>query len=124
MKLLLDTAAFLWWIENPRKVPKDARAAIASPDNEVLLSIVSPWEIAVKASIGKLRTPGDLEAMLPDMGIELLPISLTHVAAVQALPFHHRDPFDRMLIAQARSEQAVVLTSDPMFAKYGVATLW
>ncbi len=124
MRLLLDTSVFLWWIDHPPKLSKPARAAVSDPENQVFLSIVSPWEIAIKSSVGKLRTPGNIAAILPTMGIELLSLSLAHVAAVEILPFHHRDPFDRMLAAQAQAEGAKLVTSDAVFARYGIATLW
>jgi PIN domain nuclease of toxin-antitoxin system len=121
---LLDTSTFLWGMEKSSRVSVAARDALSDTSNRLLLSIASIWEISIKVGLGKLKTPDDFQDVLPKLGVELLPISLQHTAAVRTMPFHHRDPFDRMLVAQARSEQAVVLTSDPMFARYGVATLW
>ncbi|HVV48798.1 MAG TPA: type II toxin-antitoxin system VapC family toxin [Polyangia bacterium] len=124
MRLLLDTHVLIWSLGDPGQLPAATASAIRSGDNEVLVSIVSPWEIAIKKSVGKLRAPGDLEAQLSEKGFDLLPITLRHTGALEVLPFHHRDPFDRTLIAQARTEGLTVVTHDSAFDSYDVETLW
>jgi PIN domain nuclease of toxin-antitoxin system len=109
--------------KSPR-VSVAARGVLNDTANQLVLSIVSIWEVAIKVSLGKLKAPEDIADFLPELGISLLPISLDHVARVRGMPFHHRDPFDRMLVAQAQHEQAAVVTSDPIFARYGVAVVW
>ena|SRR6185437_8975868 len=107
-----------------RLLLRPARAAIAGPDNEVHLSIATAWEIAIKRDLGKLRLPGDVAAALQSEAFELLPIALAHVNALAELPALHRDPFDRMLIAQARSEGMRLVTCDREIARYDVERLW
>src|SRR5437667_12643075 len=103
MQLLLDSHAFLWWVKNDRALKRRARAAIADVDNECFLSHASAWEMAIKASLGKLKLSSPVGQFVLDQcetnNFQLLPITLAHVAAVESLPFHHRDPFDRLLIA-------------------------
>lgn len=128
MRLLLDTHTFLWWVGAGRKLSKKAHAAIASPRNECFVSIASGWEIAIKVSLGKLRIEGALDRFVPEQiganGFRPLPIDLKHTARVAALPFHHRDPFDRLLVAQALEEDLAVVTADPVFARYGPKRIW
>ena len=124
MKLLLDTVAYLWAADASPRLSTSAAEAITNRANLVLFSIASAWEVSIKASLGKLKIVADFEDSLERFGATVLPISLDHTAAVLTLPLHHRDPFDRMLVAQAQRERAVVVTSDPIFAKYGVAVLW
>lgn len=124
MKLLVDTVAYLWAADASPRLSTPAAEAVANRTNILLFSVASAWEISIKAALGKLKIAANFEELLARFGATLLPISLEHTAAVRTLPLHHRDPFDRMLIAQARSEQAVVVTSDPVFARYGVAVLW
>jgi PIN domain nuclease of toxin-antitoxin system len=122
--LLLDTQAFLWWMTGARSLSRPARAAIAAPGNQVHLSIATAWEIAIKRSLGKLRLDGDIGAALESEAFTLLPIALAHVEALRKLPLLHRDPFDRMLIAQARSEGMQLVTCDSEIARYAVDRLW
>lgn len=128
MRLLLDTHVFLWWVEDAPALSRKARAAIANPENQCLLSLASSWEMAIKLSLGKLKLPDAIERFIPEQlavnGFSQLPIDFRHVTRVAALAFHHRDPFDRLLVAQALEEKLPVITSDPRFAKYGVKRIW
>jgi PIN domain nuclease of toxin-antitoxin system len=127
MRLLLDTHVFLWWVADDPRLPPRARRAIADA-GECFLSIASCWEMAIKVSLGKLTLPTTVERFVPLQlaanGIGLLPIDLDHVAHVAVLPFHHRDPFDRLLAAQALLEHLVVVSADPVFRRYGVKRAW
>ena len=128
MRLLLDTHAFLWWVADDASLTATARAAISDPANECLVSAASAWEIAIKASIGKVALPSDPRRFLPEQmaanGFDPLPVSVTHAARVAGLPFHHRDPFDRLLAAQALEERIPIVSADRVFGKYGVKRLW
>jgi PIN domain nuclease of toxin-antitoxin system len=128
VRVLLDTRTFLWWVEDAPILSKEARAAIGNPENERLLSLASCWEMAIKLGLGKLRLPGAIERFIPEQLVanvfRQLPIELRHVARVAVLPFHHRDPFDRLLAAQALEERCVIVSADPIFAKYGVSRIW
>ena len=128
MRVLLDTHAFLWWIDDAPSLSRKARASISSPRNECLLSIASCWEMAIKVSLGKLRLPGVIERFIPEQlaanAFRQLTIEFRHVARVAALPFHHRDPFDRLLAAQAIEEECAIVSADPVFRKYGVKRIW
>lgn len=99
MKLLLDTHVVLWWLDDPNQLSDDARDAIAEPANQVFVSSVVAWEIAIKRSIGKPTAPADIASAIVDSGFDELPVRSDHAWAVESLPNHHRDPFDRMLIA-------------------------
>lgn len=119
--LLLDTHVFLWWrIAAPRIEP--ARKAIAAAD-EVLVSIASGWECAIKISLGRLRLPEPFERGVADSGFTSLPVDCADIAIVATLPWHHRDPFDRMLIAQAMRGGHRLVTADAAFAAYGIPLL-
>jgi len=128
VKLLLDTHAFLWWVGASRELSRKARSAVGSGRNECFVSMASAWEIAIKVSLGSLRVEGALDRFLPEQlaanGFQPLPVDLKHAARVAALPFHHRDPFDRLLVAQALEEELAVVTADPVFARYGVKRVW
>lgn len=120
MSLLLDTHALLWWLRGD-EIDSGAHAAIADPDNLVAVSAVSIWEIAIKESLGKLRVEGgSLFEQLSVSRFESLPITHLHADRAGRLPLHHRDPFDRMLVAQAQIEQLSVVTRDPAFGSYDV----
>ena len=123
MNLLLDTHILLWWLADDPGLSEKQRSAIADPANVVYVSAASAWEIAIKKALGKLIAPSDLGAALIASELEQLPITVTHAEAVGELPPHHRDPFDRMLIAQAGVEDLTVVTGDPMFAQYEVRRL-
>lgn len=118
MRLLLDTHVLIWWDEGAR-VSAAARAAIESAD-QVYVSAVSGWEIALKASLGRLKPTRTVEEAIADSGFEELPVRLRHANALRALPALHRDPFDRMLIAQATSEQLTFVTRDRAIAPYRI----
>jgi PIN domain nuclease of toxin-antitoxin system len=125
VKLLLDGHALLWWLANDRKLSADARRAIADPENAVLVSAATIWELEIKRSLGRLDLGDvDLVAELVEDDFGELPVRGAHAAAAARLPPHHPDPFDRMLIAQAFTEGMVCVTSDPAFAAYDVRTLW
>ena len=128
MRVLLDTQAFLWWIEDAPTLSRKARNAIADPDNECLLSLASCWEMAIKVSLDKLRLPSAVERFIPDQlaanGFRQLEIGFRHVARVATMDFHHRDPFDRLLAAQAIEERCPIVSADPIFRRYGVKRIW
>ena len=128
MRLLLDTHAFLWWIEGAPALGKRAKTAVSSPDNDVFLSIASCWELAIKLSLGKLQLAQRLDRFLPEQlsanGFSVLPVEVKHVSRVATLPFHHRDPFDRLLAAQALEEELAIVSADRVFRNYGVRVVW
>lgn len=120
MKLLLDTHVVLWWLDDPNQLSDDARDAIAEPANQVFVSSVVAWEIAIKRSLGKLTAPPDIASAIVDAGLEELPVKFNHAWAVEALPKHHRDPFDRMLIAQAVAENCTLVSRDTVISAYSI----
>ena len=128
MRFLLDTHVFLWFITDDPRLSGYARTLIEDELNERLLSIASIWEIAIKVSIGKLPLTQSLETFLPDQmrqnGITPLPLELSHVYRVSTLPVHHRDPFDRLLVAQCLIEQLPLLSADQAFDSYGIQRIW
>lgn len=121
MKILLDTHILLWWLMDDSALTTVGRESISDAANTVYVSAASTWEIALKKSLGKLQMPDDLEEVLEQQGFDILNISVAHSLAVEHLPFHHRDPFDRMLIAQAQMEQLIVFTHDKEFEKYDIS---
>ncbi|MGH3680558.1 MAG: type II toxin-antitoxin system VapC family toxin [Natronosporangium sp.] len=123
MRLLLDTHVVLWWLDDRPALGAKARELISVGENDVFVSAITAAEIAIKSSIGKLRVPGDFEQQLDRNEFAPLPLRLHHGLAVEALPLHHRDPFDRLLIAQAQCEELVVMTGDRAFAAYDVRTV-
>jgi PIN domain nuclease of toxin-antitoxin system len=124
MRLLLDTQIFLWSLDQTRRIPASAREVIEAPANSVFVSAAVIWEIAIKASLGRLVMPAAALRRLPDLvdayGFDELPVLARHAAAVHALPWHHRDPFDRLLVAQAREEALTLVTVDPAMRAYDV----
>ena len=128
MTIILDPHTFLWFIAGDKKLSAQARSLIEDPNNRVLLSIVSLWEVVVKASTGKLplsRTFPDLIRQDVDgNGIEVLPTTLAHLEALAVLPLLHRDPFDRLLIAQSISEGIPIVGTDMAFDQYSITRLW
>ncbi len=128
MTALLDTHTFLWWIGDDRRLTTRAREVLADGANVLLFSAASAWEIAIKARLGRLDLPQAPEAFVPEQlalnQIDALPIQLTHALHVYALPDHHRDPFDRMLAAQARIEGVPIVSADPIFDHYNVERVW
>jgi PIN domain nuclease of toxin-antitoxin system len=127
MRLLLDTHTFLWFIEDNPRLSSDARKILESEVN-LLISVASLWEIAIKNSIGKLSLAQPfgtfINSQLETKAIELLPIAITHLAMITTLPIHHRDPFDRLLVAQAMVEQMPIVSMDDKFDPYGIKRLW
>ena len=127
MKLLLDTHAFLWFIAGDDRLSRNARGAMERDDAELFLSAASVWEMAIKASLGRLTLPvsvADTVAEKVEDGFRMLPVEWEHAAAVQELPWHHRDPFDRLLIAQAAAEKMPLVTGDRIFRAYGANIIW
>jgi PIN domain nuclease of toxin-antitoxin system len=128
VKLLLDTHTFLWWVAASDELSRKARSAVGSARNECFVSVASGWEIAIKVSLGRLRIDGALDRFLPEQlaanGFQALAIDFRHTALVATLPFHHRDPFDRLLVAQALEEDLAMVTADPVVVKYGVNRVW
>ncbi len=123
MRLLLDSQVVLWSLQRPERLPAEVVAAITNPVNSVDVSVVSLWELAIKQSIGKLTVDGDLREHLTLQAFSELPVLGDHALAVRDLPVHHRDPFDRLLIAQARCEGLTIVTSDRAFAAYDVPVM-
>lgn len=128
MRVLLDTHALLWFLSDDRRLSRHAHGLITDPTNDVLLSVGSLWEIVIKASLGKLPLPEPFEEVIPAQlkaeRIAVLPIEVPHLAALRRLPLQHRDPFDRLIIAQAMAEGIPVITDDPAFERYGIEVLW
>lgn len=128
MRLLVDSHALLWFDEGNQRLGAKAQAMMSDPWNELLLSTVSIWEIAIKVSLGKLRLLESFDAymqrVIHDNGLVNLPISLDHLKTLLTLPFHHRDPFDRLLISQAMVENMSILSADTLFDKYPITRIW
>jgi PIN domain nuclease of toxin-antitoxin system len=128
VRVLLDTHVLLWWLEDSPRVTALVRRTIEEPRNEVLWSAASTWELAIKISSAKLRLRAPLDEYLPtklrELSIRPLPIEDAHAMGVARLPMHHRDPFDRLLIAQALAERVPIVTSDAQFRRYDVNSLW
>ena len=126
MKALIDTHVFLWGLQHEERLSRRIRTLL--PKAEVWISVASFWEIITKVQVGKLTLPspvGDyLSAKLKANGVLVLPVTLDHVKRVERLPMHHRDPFDRILIAQSLEEKLPLVTSDPLFARYAVHVIW
>ena len=124
--LLLDTHTFLWFVNDPSKLPERVNAAIETADN-VYVSIASFWEMTIKNSLGKLDLPMPISQMMTDceqLEFSILPIKSGHLDKLSKLPFHHRDPFDRLLICQAQEENLKLVTADEIIAEYDVQTFW
>lgn len=128
MRYLLDTHTFIWLDSDPGKLSAKAADFCSNPENQLLLSLASVWEMQIKIQLGKLKLPAPLSTTIEDQqatnGIHLLSIHLAHILELNALPDHHKDPFDRLLIAQARVEKVVFITDDPQIAKYPVTVAW
>jgi PIN domain nuclease of toxin-antitoxin system len=127
VKLLLDTHVLLWCATDPARLRDAERAALEDGANDALISVVTAWEIAIKQSLGKLDLPKPAEQWLPEVlrrtGLEVAELGLPAALRVRALPWHHRDPFDRLLIAQALEESYTLVTHDTAFSAYGVPLL-
>ncbi len=128
MRVLVDTHVFLWWVEGDHALPAKARAALADQDNECLFSLVSAWELAIKAGLGKLKLAIPVRRYVVEHvaanGFRMLDIRMAHIGRVESLAPRHGDPFDRLLIAQALEEKLPVVTADPVFRDYGVKRIW
>jgi PIN domain nuclease of toxin-antitoxin system len=128
VKLLLDTHAFLWWIRDDEALGPRARKAITDQRNQCYLSMASCWEMAIKKSLGKLEIPEPVDGFVAEQVAEnrfsILPIELRHVSHVSRLAFHHRDPFDRLLAAQAFDEGMSIASADRIFQRYGIERIW
>lgn len=120
--MLLDSHVALWWLGDEVWLGNHARSSISTAD-QVFVSVVTPWELGIKGATGKLVLPGDLVPQLLAAGFEMLPISAEHAVSAPALPLHHTDPFDRMLIAQAKNEALTVVTADGQFKLYDVGLI-
>ena len=123
MRYLLDTHALLWALGEPTALSPQTRDIIADPTNLIFVSVASLWECAIKASIGKLDLPDDFFDAINETGYEVLPIQIAHLTRYRSLPMHHRDPFDRILVAQAQAEALTLITRDPEIAKYQIERL-
>jgi PIN domain nuclease of toxin-antitoxin system len=123
-RLLVDTHALLWWLTDDPGLSATARDALADPANDVNVSTASVWEIAIKRALGKLTAPDDLPDHIKGAGFDWLPISSEHAWRVRELPPHHRDPFDRLLVAQSLTEAMPIVSGDARFGAYGVETRW
>ena len=128
MQVLLDTHTFLWFIGDSPQMSAKAQEVIENAANDVLLSIASPWETSIKVSSGKLALDRPVDAFFVDFmrlhRVTLLPITFAHIARVSVLPFHHRDPFDRMLVAQSLTENIPLVSADATLDAYGIIRLW
>lgn len=128
MNLLLDTQAFLWLDSDQARLSSPARQACANSQNMLWLSAASAWEMQIKIALGKLRLARPLAQIITDQqttnGVQVLPVHLAHVLALQDLPPHHKDPFDRLLIAQAKNEGWDIVSRDPEFKAYAVPVIW
>jgi PIN domain nuclease of toxin-antitoxin system len=128
MKFLLDTHAFLWWVTNAEELSNTVREIITDPDNTILFSVASAWEIVIKFRTGKLSLPEEPEIYIPSRlaanQFQGLPIEINHVLQVANLSDYHKDPFDRILIAQSQIEKVPILTRDNLIIQYQVMTIW
>ncbi len=128
MRLLLDTHTFLWWAGEPERLSDRVRTLLNDPATVLLLSVISLWEIQIKAQIGKLTLKTPLQTLVENQQrvnqIEILTVEFAHVLALDAIPMHHKHPFDRMLIAQATVEQAVLASNDTLFNRYPIRVVW
>jgi len=124
MKLLLDTHIFIWWADQPERLSPDALSALEDEANELLLSVASVWEMQIKIQLGKLKLSLPLKELVKNQqetnDLTVSPVALPHVLALDALPFHHKDPFDRLLIAQSIAEGLTIVTADSQFSAYSV----
>ena len=127
MKLLLDTHIFIWWADQPERLSPDALSALEDEANELLLSVASVWEMQIKIQLGKLKLSLPLKELVKNQqdtnDLRVSPVALTHVLALDSLPFHHKDPFDRLLIAQCMAEGLTIVTADSQFSAYSVKLL-
>lgn len=123
MNLLLDTHILLWWLDNNEKLPEKYLKVISNSNNICFISSATIWEISIKSALGKLEIPDNFTDILQDEGFSELPVSWKHAAMVRQLPFHHKDPFDRLIIAQTIVEDFTLLTVDKIIPQYGIKIL-
>lgn len=123
LRLLLDTHALLWWLTDPDRMNRQTHEAISDPDNDVLISAVSGWEIALKSNLRKLEVPANVYSTIDHQGFDYLSVTFLHGVEAGSLPLHHRDPFDRLLVAQARLENLVLVTRDDRIIQYEVSVM-
>ncbi|MFV0436069.1 MAG: type II toxin-antitoxin system VapC family toxin [Desulfopila sp.] len=125
---LLDTHTFLWWVDDSLKLSSAARSAISSLENTCYLSMASVWEMAIKLSLGKLKLVPPLKRFIPEQisanDFKILAINFSHISKLEHLPFHHRDPFDRLLVTQAMTEKMAIISADSALACYEVEKIW
>jgi PIN domain nuclease of toxin-antitoxin system len=128
MNLLLDTHTFIWWADEPEKLSEQALLALEDQNNQLLLSIVSIWEIQIKTQLGKMKLNLPLKDLLDSQeqtnNLAVLPITKEHIFALDNLPLHHKDPFDRLLIAQSTIENITIVSADSQLSAYSVILLW
>jgi PIN domain nuclease of toxin-antitoxin system len=128
MKVLLDTHTFMWWDDDQAKLSPTALAVCQSPQNMLFVSVISVWEIQIKVALGKLSTRKPLKDVLQEQqqnnGLQILDVTLSHVLTLDLLPNHHKDPFDRLLIAQAKYENMALMSHDTLMSQYLVTILW
>lgn len=123
MRYLLDTHTFLWWLENDKRLNNVIRKVISNPRNVIYVSVVSGWEISIKQKNGKLPLKTTVKVCFEKSYFEVIPITLNHVLQLEKLPLHHRDPFDRILIAQAKEEKLILITTDEKIKRYNIKTV-
>lgn len=119
-----DAQALLWWLAGDQRLPRRSHQAVADPENRVLASAVSAWEVAIRSALGKLEAPGDLIEVVETSGLEWIPVEPPGAYAAEGLPMHHRDPFDRLLVAQALERSAQLISRDDKLDPYGVERIW
>jgi PIN domain nuclease of toxin-antitoxin system len=124
VKLLLDTHAALWWLAGEERIGDDVVRQLTDDSNQILISAVVVWEVSIKRSLGKLQAPGAIGPTLVKAGARPLPVTIEHAAAEEQLPWIHRDPFDRLLVAQALTEDAAIVSRDEPLSRYGVTVVW
>jgi PIN domain nuclease of toxin-antitoxin system len=122
--LLVDTHALLWWLSGDRRLPRRSRDRIADPENHVFASAVSAWEVAIKTALGKLDAPGHLVEAVEESGLSWMAVEPREAYAAGGLPMHHRDPFDRLLVAQSLERAVSIVSHDEVFDSYGVRRVW
>jgi len=127
-KIILDTHTFIWWVDDDQRLSAKAKKVIENMDNQCFLSLASSWEMAIKSSLGKLKLTIPVKEYIPQHlaanDFKQLDITLRHVARVEALPWHHRDPFDRLLVAQAVEEKMMIVSAEASFDSYKVKRIW
>lgn len=123
MKYLFDTHALIWWYEDDRKLTKDQKLAVTNPRNEILISVLNAWEMSIKIKKGKLQTKRDLPNYFRESDFQILPVTIAHALKLHELPQIHKDPFDRMLVAQALVEGCILISGDKELEAYDVPVL-